>query len=168
MIQPTTSQPVLNEITCGTLLLPRAAPEQLSTPVTWPPEIAVTIEEAHVLEANTRDQSKSVQWHQARAGRLTASTFGNILLKRTITPKFINNLKNPKKFTSKSTNHGLANEQNAKDKYIHTHPGTHMHAVGLVVNPAFPFLGATPDAKVCLEGAYGHSRSQMSLLSAGS
>lgn len=30
--------------------------------------------------------------------------------------------------------------------------GSHLHDVGLIVNPQFPFLGASPDAIICHDG----------------
>lgn len=95
------------------------------------------------------------EWHEKRAGRLTASTFGKILLRQTVTDKFITHLTSNQKFSAAATRYGLANESNAKKQYIADHPDVHMHDVGLVVNPCYPFLGASPDARVCKDGVMG-------------
>ena len=68
--------------------------------------------------------------------------------KKEITDPFMKQLFDKKPFTSAPTSYGQANEKTAKQMYIKK-SGNHIHDVGLVINPIFPFLGATPDAKVC-------------------
>ena len=50
-------------------------------------------------------------------------------------------------FTSRSVKHGLKYEDVALAKYCESHNVTDS-AVGLVVNPRIPFLGASPDRLV--------------------
>lgn len=57
---------------------------------------------------------------------------------------FMKNTFQKKEFSSSSTSYGKANEIIAKQMYIRN-TGNHLHEVGLIVNPGFPFLGATPD-----------------------
>lgn len=59
-----------------------------------------------------------------------------------------------KPFVAKPTSYGQVNEKTAKAMYIKK-TGNHCHDVGLVVNPMFPFLGASPDAIVCADGVSG-------------
>lgn len=59
-----------------------------------------------------------------------------------------------KHFSSAATSYGIAQEKNAKQAYI-TKTGNHLHDCGLVINPMFPFLGASPDAKVCENNVSG-------------
>ncbi|XP_071118722.1 uncharacterized protein [Haliotis cracherodii] len=136
---------------CGNLAFPQDAT------VTLGAEYHIedmTQEQCEQLEQLTRDQTNSQMWFQARKHRLTASTFGIILKRKTITEKFINNIINEKAFTSAATSYGKSNERQAIEKYI-KQSGNHVHDCGLVVNRKFPFLGATPDGKVCEDGITG-------------
>ncbi|VDI37396.1 Hypothetical predicted protein [Mytilus galloprovincialis] len=60
----------------------------------------------------------------------------------------------PKPFTSKTTSYGRNNEIKARNLYVQT-AGHHVHDCGFVVNPRYPFIGATPDAKICENGVTG-------------
>jgi hypothetical protein len=42
-----------------------------------------------------------------------------------------------------------------KEKYTDKFTSKHLHDCGLVVNPSFCFLGATPDGKVCSDSETG-------------
>lgn len=106
------------------------------------------------IEAATRDQADSPVWIEERKNRLTASTFGLILKRRKITEKFIQSLMNPKSFSSAPTCYGKNHEKKAVAQYIKK-TGNHVHECGLVVNGKFPFLGASPDGKVCEDGTSG-------------
>lgn len=45
-------------------------------------QLRVTLEEAHELEQSTQQQSASINWQTSRVGRVTASRFGDILLRQ--------------------------------------------------------------------------------------
>ena len=51
--------------------------------------------------------------------------------------------------------YGRRNEVKAKSKYLETSHDRHLHERGLVVTNEFPFLGASPDGKVCDAGQCG-------------
>ena len=51
--------------------------------------------------------------------------------------------------------YGRRNEVKAKSKYLETSHDRHLHECGLVVTNEFPFLGASPDGKVCDAGQCG-------------
>lgn len=111
--------------------------------------LTLSIEQCAEIEHNTKDQSSSTRWIAERKGRITASNFGSIMnRKKEINETFIRNVFDKKSFKSAPTSYGQANEKTAKQMYIKS-SGNHIHDVGLVVNPLFPFLGATPDAKIC-------------------
>ena len=55
---------------------------------------------------------------------------------------------------SAPTTYGVSNEKIARQMYI-KQSTAHVHTCGLVVNPEFPFLGASPDGIVCDGGATG-------------
>ena len=54
-------------------------------------KLRITLEEAHSLEQSTKQQSSSTKWQTSRVGRVTASRFGDVLLRRSLpTNAFIN------------------------------------------------------------------------------
>jgi hypothetical protein len=85
---------------------------------------------------------------------LTASKFSKILKRKSITPKYVQAISNPKPFKSTSTSYGISNEKRARQVYVKKQ-GIHVHDCGLCVNPEFPYLGATPDGIVCDDGDCG-------------
>lgn len=83
------------------------------------------------------------------------SNFGHIMKrKKEFSPLFVKNTFDRGDFQSAPTSYGIANETIAKQMYL-KQTGNHIHEIGLVINPAFPFLGATPDAVVCEKGNAG-------------
>lgn len=112
-------------------------------------------EEAATIESSTRGQVSSGKWYEERKRRITASNFGIIMTRqKAVNDSFLRNTFCTKTINSKSTSYGQANEKNAKRLYINK-TKRHLHVVGLVINPMFPFLGATPDASVCDDGETG-------------
>ncbi|XP_020912942.1 uncharacterized protein LOC110250672 [Exaiptasia diaphana] len=112
----------------------------------------VDINESLEIERNTRGQADCPQWHEHRQARLTASNFGSVLNRReSIHPKSI-----LVKIKSSSTNRriplsckwGKDNEQSALIKYYESFDDKVeiCECVGLIVNPKWPWLGASPDA----------------------
>ena len=120
--------------------------------------------QAESVEMATRDQSKSKEWYRFRAGRITASRFkaacrtstekpSQSLIKAICYPKSSN-------FTSAATTWGCQHEQVAQERYKDemktVHDNFSVKSNGLVINPEFPFLGASPDGMVscdcCGEG----------------
>ena len=54
-------------------------------------KLKITLEEAHILEQSTKQQSSSAKCQTSRVGRVTASRFGDVLLRRSLpTDAFIN------------------------------------------------------------------------------
>lgn len=104
------------------------------------------------IEENTRAQSSSAEWFNARKCRLTASNFGRVLRRKSApSEKFLRSIFCPKSFSAPSVDYGRRNESKAKSKYLKKYPSRHFHECGLVINKEFMFLGATPDAKLCDE-----------------
>ena len=108
------------------------------------------------LETTTRAQANCPEWFQARKSRITASKFGSIVhrVKRPTEP-FFKKIFGENDIRSCSTEYGKRNELNAKARYMELYPTRHFHDCGLVVNPEFMFLGATPDGKLCSDGESG-------------
>jgi len=118
-------------------------------------EVQLTYDQATQLELNTRNQSENDNWHKERKTRLTASNFGRFMLRKApVTKKLVDSICNPKPFSSKPTSYGHCSENIAKTMYRNK-TNNHVHDCGLVVNPAFPYLGASPDGKVCDGGIAG-------------
>jgi|SRR5664279_2408517 len=141
---------------CGDLTMPKTAPvRQFVIGMSIPDELTLTSSMAYTLESQTKDQRHSDEWHSARNRRLTASNFAKIIKRRQISNKFVQDILVNKSFSAASTSYGLANEEHAKQAYLKQQPEAHMHAIGFVVNPAYPFLGATPDARICIDGTTG-------------
>lgn len=142
---------------CGDLTMPKTAPvrQDNNSRATIPNELILTSSEAYALESRTKEQRHSDEWHSARNRRITASNFAKIIKRRQISNKFVEEMLLNKSFSAASTSYGLSNEENAKHAFLRQQPDAHMHEIGLVVNPAYPFLGATPDARICIDGTTG-------------
>ena len=107
------------------------------------------------LEKKTCDQASNDKWIEKRRRRITASNFGRIMLRKaTVTQKFIDSLQLKKNFKSAATCYGTASEKVAINIY-RKKTGNHVHNCGLVVNPKFPCIAASPDGKVCDNGVSG-------------
>lgn len=141
---------------CGDLTLPTTTVlTEFDNRVSVSTELSLTSSEAYALENRTREQRNSEEWHRARNGRLTASNFAKILKRKKISNKFVEGIILNKSFSAASTSYGLANEENAKHAFLRQQPNAHMHTIGFIVNPAYPFLGSTPDARICIDGVTG-------------
>lgn len=117
--------------------------------------MALTKEEAFKIERSTRDQAASSMWHSVRKGRITASNFGRFMLRKApITDKFLDSILQPTKFNSAATSYGTNSEKVAKNMY-RKKTKNHVHDCGVLVNPKFPFIGASPDGKTCDNGQSG-------------
>jgi len=85
-------------------------------------------------------------------GRITASQFGDTLLRQSLpSESFINSFFNNKEYTTATMpvqiNCGIQNEVKARNAYC-SRTGLTMHKCGLIVNPSVPWLGASPDGLV--------------------
>lgn len=133
----------------------------LPPPVALPPEFSSLNDFAPCadpvgLEAATQDQQASLLWVKERACRLTASNFGSVLRRKAKpTDKFLSSIFIPRTINAASLNYGRKMETVAKEVFRRKHSDSHFHACGFVVAKEFSFLGATPDAKVCVRGESG-------------
>ena len=83
-------------------------------------KLKITLEEAHILEQSTKQQSSSAKWQTSRVGRVTASRFGDVLLRRSLpTNAFINTFFDVKEYASLPVqlSHGCHNETKAHNIY---------------------------------------------------
>lgn len=118
-------------------------------------DLSIDINEARILQKNTIDQSKNPLWVNARKKRLTASNFGNVIIRKSKpSESFLKNIFKSNDLSNvRAINYGKTNELKARQIYINKIKSTlnrdlMVEDAGLVVNPGLPFLGATPDGKV--------------------
>ena len=111
--------------------------------------LEVTQQMSREIERNTREQQKSALWFSVRRHRLTASLFGAVLAHKPSTPPIIQ----PKNFSTPATTYGINMEKQAVKEYISYQKENGcqdmiVSASGVIVNPKYSFLGASPDAAV--------------------
>ena len=121
-------------------------------------ELRVTEEEASYLQQATIKQSQSLTWHKYRQGRITASHFHDVYKHMQSGRKYpISIIKRIMQYYSNVDNvnamkWGRENEDRGCQQYISCMEGKHdnfrVKKSGLVVDPKYPFLGASPDGLV--------------------
>ena len=129
---------------------------------TFVEDLKISQDESIRLERETRDQTSSDTWWQARSKRVTASKFSEIAKQRSKETKLASRLAEAKKdgVKTKGMQHGSDYENTGAEKY-EQHMCKVGHPVevlpsGLVVNPSFPYLGASPDRKIIDTKAHPH------------
>lgn len=121
-------------------------------------EIEVAEDEAEFLQEATQLQSQSLVWHEYRKGRITASHFHDVnrhmvngkcfptsLVKRIMQYSPVPDIP--------ALKWGRENEDKARSEYVLTVDAKHQNTLvvddcGLVVDPQFSCLGASPDGLV--------------------
>ena len=136
-------------------------------------QIELTEEMVRNVEEATRQQSKSRLWYRYRAGRVTASKMRQVCRTSDEMPsqRLIKELCYPElfKFTSKATSWGCEHESAACRRYFEQMKDQHgdfsMSNSGLVLNPEWPHLGASPDGIVnCYNSVQDIARDSSSCL----
>ncbi|XP_064475650.1 uncharacterized protein LOC135389544 [Ornithodoros turicata] len=130
---------------------PWKVPDSLPTPyqaILMP--LCLTPSAARDLEKNSRQQSTSATWNEARNRRVTASNFGTILKRTTWTRRGLDNLFRRKDLSRvRAVQYGISNEAAAVQRYrpvmCSVGHDVALLSCGLFVDPATPWLGATPD-----------------------
>ena len=107
------------------------------------------------MERDTRDQRMSSTWFAIRRYRLTASMFGDVISRRPETPpdKLVLRILKPTDFTTPAMRYGIDNEKLAIEQYTqhqqaNGHPELLVTKSGFIINPSFPFLGASTNEAV--------------------
>ena len=119
-------------------------------------ELSVTIEQSKCLEEATRAQAASKLWYRYRSGRITASKMKRVCRSNPDQPSqsLIRAICYPESqsFTSRATQWGCSHEEIARktymDKMMDIHMNFQVSSSGFVINPLYPFIGASPDGKV--------------------
>lgn len=107
--------------------------------------IIKSLEECYDLEYKTRTQADCSLWHEARSYRLTSSNFYRIFGRKTDFNSLSHQLKSPKCIDNiPAVSYGKKTEVIVK-RIIESSNDLYFRDVGLVVNPAFPYLAASPD-----------------------
>lgn len=126
--------------------------------------MSVTKEQCELTEIETRNQSTNKTWHYLRTGRITASRMKSVRVTSLENPSksLVNSICYPTttKFSTNATRWGCEHEETARDRYRKEQESSHHNfkcaKSGLVLNPKYPHLGASPDAVVscdcCGEG----------------
>ena len=122
--------------------------------------VTATAEEALNCEKAARQQANTKQWFNFRVGRVTASRAKRVCRSSPEYPStsIINEICYPdsKTFFAKQIKWGCDHEKNAKVQYVKNMSGVHTnfqwHDSGLlIINPAFPYLGASPYGRATCE-----------------
>ena len=119
-------------------------------------EIEVTCEMAQSVERATQSQSSSKLWFTYRAGRVTASRMKAVCHTNAANPSqsLIKSICYPEAFSfvSRQTEWGCKHEKKARDIYCKVTSSLHENFQildsGLVINPQWAFIGASPDGVI--------------------
>ncbi|KAF4514112.1 UNVERIFIED_CONTAM: hypothetical protein B566_EDAN019091 [Ephemera danica] len=114
--------------------------------------LKISREDCIEIERETRLQAQSLRWADERAPRITASMFHTLTHLRTSTDPIHRFSQKRKFFTSRATTHGIKNECNAFALFVNKIEHEAHCSVGLVINPKIPFLGASPDRLIKVNG----------------
>ena len=115
----------------------------------------ITRDEAKVVEANTRKQAKCGIWFHQRAGRVTASKFKSAVHTDPTQPSasLVKSICYPtRSFKSAACEYGCKHENDARKEYEYVmkqqHQSFSVKESGLILDPMYPFVGASPDGVI--------------------
>ena len=115
--------------------------------------VDISKEMAEKVEQATRSQSHSKLWFKYRAGRITASRMKAVCRTDPGNPaqSLIKSICYPEafSFTTAATKWGCKHEKQGQEMYLAVNKLKHhdlsVAGSGLVINPQWPFIGASPD-----------------------
>ena len=119
-------------------------------------DYTVSLSESEAIELATRGQCENKSWYDFRAGRITASKFKAACSTDTAKPSksLLRAICYPEanKLKSAALEWGIAQEKYALRKYMEDVSARHeqflVEQCGLIINPEFPWMGASPDSMV--------------------
>lgn len=100
------------------------------------------------IENTTLEQSNCETWHKERRFRLTASLFHKIIYTRSTYDDLCTDIKREQNRSLShipAVAHGSSMEAVVRNKLRHLYCNNTIRKCGLVINPNFPYLGASPD-----------------------
>ena len=117
---------------------------------------AISVDQVSLVEENTREQASSRIWYQQRSGRVTASKLKSVIATDLSKPSrsLIKTICYPDLYSFKSAacKYGVEHEDIARKEYAQRMSKMHtdfaISATGLIIDPLYPFMGASPDAVV--------------------
>jgi hypothetical protein len=98
-------------------------------------------------ELQTRTQSESVEWHNLRKNRITASNFKRVCSRQANFDALSMQLHTSRRVVTAAMRHGLEREPVAAEQYAQIF-GRNVYRVGFCINPSCCFLGCSPDRRV--------------------
>lgn len=108
-------------------------------------KINLNAQESKVVEKKTINQNNSL-WHGERKIRLTASNFHRVVSRKgNFHELSVKLLQSPDLSHIPAVKYGKESEEKVKRHLIEEFPQHKFRNVGFVINPKFPFLGASPD-----------------------
>ena len=118
--------------------------------------VMFTFDQALLVEEQTRGQVKSHIWFEQRAGRITASRLREAVHTNYLQPSLllVKSICYPeqRQFTSATCQYGCNHEDLARQMHTQRFSAEHEDFLviksGLILDPKFPFLGASPDGLV--------------------
>lgn len=118
--------------------------------------VTMTQEDCDILKESTVSQVNCESWFRQRIGRVTASNLKRVSRTSLNKPSLslLKTICYPLKyeFQSKATTWGKDHEKDAllayKQEQISCHENLEVNAVGLCLDPEYPYLGASPDSLV--------------------
>ena len=114
--------------------------------------LSATQEQCNAIEQTTRKQRDCDIWYKQQQGRLTVSSFHSILSMQYPDKVACKLLEKTDLSHVPANKWGIDHEDDARQEYVaemsQTHQDFEYATAGLVVNPLFPYLGATPDGFV--------------------
>eukprot|EP00106_Octopus_bimaculoides_P017496 XP_014784938.1 PREDICTED: uncharacterized protein LOC106879765 [Octopus bimaculoides] len=117
--------------------------------------LKISEEQCVQVELISRGQNKNRTWKEQRKGRITSSSFGHVFVRKDTTPpdnlvKQVMGYNN--EFKNSHISWGISHEPAVRRLYTKriqaVHPNTSVKDCGLIINPSYPYLGASPDGLV--------------------
>ena len=145
---------VVPATSCEVYSAPSQPPQQHVIRNLYEEHVCVSPSEAANIEFMTKNQSQSDLWHDERKLRITASILKAVCHRKRETPlkPFISSKLISKPINSPAIKYGQQNENAAINSYVEFQENRghqlSIHRCGLFINPAIPWLAATPDALV--------------------
>ncbi|XP_052825805.1 uncharacterized protein LOC128248496 [Octopus bimaculoides] len=102
----------------------------------------ISEEQCVQVELITRGQNKNRTWKEQRKGRITSSSFGHVFVHKDTTE------------TDNLVKQVMGYNKTFQNSHLYTkriqefHPNTSVKDCGLIINPSYPYLDASPDGLV--------------------